>query len=284
MLRRDLVEVRIARLVANKAKLVAGTKTLHHLLPDLVVPMDRAWTGRFFQLHPPEWQDQDNQRRTFRRVYGHLADVARRTNPDQYVTGEGWHTSRTKILDNALIGFCRLEVGDPRPTAEPASNMVSFSVVGYPPAKNEARSLFNTDHTYAKRVRDLLVVAQGACQKQAFTPIAEGGVGLDVVVNVPTDQPPWDATNYLGGIADVLEDKSRRGSLDHLGPLASVWLYRDDRQIKEISYREIASVRAAYTVTVRALTPPDTDRSPDPISPPDRTRRRAGFPEEIRTE
>jgi hypothetical protein len=31
--------------VENVAKIVAGTKTLHHLLPDLVVPMDRAWTG-----------------------------------------------------------------------------------------------------------------------------------------------------------------------------------------------------------------------------------------------
>jgi hypothetical protein len=43
--------------VTNKAKLVAGTKTLHHLLPDLVPPMDRAWTGLFFQFHLPEWQD-----------------------------------------------------------------------------------------------------------------------------------------------------------------------------------------------------------------------------------
>src|SRR6266496_1153245 len=31
--------------VDNRAKLVAGTKTLHHLLPDLVVPMDHRWTG-----------------------------------------------------------------------------------------------------------------------------------------------------------------------------------------------------------------------------------------------
>jgi hypothetical protein len=27
---------------------VPGTKALHHLLPDLVPPMDRAWTGAFF--------------------------------------------------------------------------------------------------------------------------------------------------------------------------------------------------------------------------------------------
>ena len=254
--------------VDNKAKLVAGTKTLHHLLPDLVVPMDRAWTGRFFQLHPPEWQDPDDQRRTFRRVYRHFTDVARRTNPHQYATGQGWRTSRTKILDNALIAFCRLETSGPRPAAEPPPNAISFSVAGYPPAKNEARSLFNADHTYAARVRDLLDAAEHACREHAFSPITEGGVGLDVVVHAAAAQPPWDATNYLGGIADVLEDKSRRGPLDHLGPLASVWLYRDDRQIKEISYREVASAQATYTVTIRALTPLDAERSPAPTAGP----------------
>jgi hypothetical protein len=36
---------------------------------------------------------------------------------------------------------------------------------------------------------------------------------------------------------DVLENKSHRGQLDHLGDLATFWLYRNDRQIKEVSYQ-----------------------------------------------
>ena len=40
-------------IVQNKAPLVAGTKTLHHLLPDLVPPMDRASTQTFFRWHAP---------------------------------------------------------------------------------------------------------------------------------------------------------------------------------------------------------------------------------------
>jgi hypothetical protein len=44
--------------VDNWARIVAGTKTLHHLLPDLVVPMDRAWTGAFFG-----WSTTDPQNR-----------------------------------------------------------------------------------------------------------------------------------------------------------------------------------------------------------------------------
>ena len=37
----------------------------------------------------------------------------------------------------------------------------------------------------------------------------------------PTE-PPADATNFLGGVGDVLEAKARRGVLDHLGDLATV--------------------------------------------------------------
>jgi hypothetical protein len=76
-------------IVENEAKLVAGTKTLHHLLPELVVPMDREYTGRFFQLHLPEWQAPASQRRIFGIVYSQFASVARRVQPQQYVTGQG---------------------------------------------------------------------------------------------------------------------------------------------------------------------------------------------------
>jgi len=73
------------------------------------------------------------------------------------------------------------------------------------------------------------------------------------VVRASADQPAWDATNYLGGIGDVLEDKSRRDGIDHLGDLAEVWLHGNDRQLKEISYREIEADETGYTVTVRSL-------------------------------
>lgn len=87
--------------VDNRAKLVAGTKTLHHLLPGLVVPMDHRWTGTFFQLGSHEWQHPTYQRRAFLQTYEDFCEVARRVQPQQYVTGRQWRTSRTKILDNA---------------------------------------------------------------------------------------------------------------------------------------------------------------------------------------
>jgi hypothetical protein len=49
--------------------------------------------------------------------------------------------------------------------------------------------------------------------------------------------PRGDLTNYLGGVADVLESKYKRlrseNKLDHLGDLLGVSLYRDDRQIRD---------------------------------------------------
>jgi hypothetical protein len=39
-------------IVRNRALIVSGTKALHHVPPDLVPPMDSAWTGRSFSGQP----------------------------------------------------------------------------------------------------------------------------------------------------------------------------------------------------------------------------------------
>jgi hypothetical protein len=98
-------------------------------------------------------------------------------------------------------------------------------------------SMLGAGHHLALRVRLLLETARLALEAQEFTPIHVGPVALDVVVSCPNGSNPADATNFLGGIADVLEEKSRRGELSHLEGLAKVWLYGNDRQIKQVSYR-----------------------------------------------
>jgi hypothetical protein len=91
--------------VDNQARIVAGTKTLHHLIPDLVPPMDRAWTGAFFgwRLLDP----QNRQTEIFSKALAGLYGVAVAARPSRLV-GAGWRTSLTKILDNAVIGYCQL--------------------------------------------------------------------------------------------------------------------------------------------------------------------------------
>lgn len=94
-------------------------------------------------------------------------------------------------------------------------NKISFSVSGYPPAKSEAKSMLSAGHQHAARVRLLLEAAEQALREHAFAPVEAEQIALDLVVHAAPGQPPWDATNYLGGVADVLEDKSRRGPLSH---------------------------------------------------------------------
>jgi hypothetical protein len=92
-------------IVRNRSLIVPGTKALHHILPDLVPPMDRAWTGAFFLWSASA--PQVAQAAVFSRTFTGLAQVARAVKPAGYV-GKGWRTSRSKVLDNAIIGYCKL--------------------------------------------------------------------------------------------------------------------------------------------------------------------------------
>jgi hypothetical protein len=93
-------------IVENKTPLVSGSKTLHHLLPDLVPPMDREYTRPFFGWYSSQFQQQ--QERVFREAFGSFWRVAVRVEPARLVA-DGWRTSSAKILDNAVVGFCLTE-------------------------------------------------------------------------------------------------------------------------------------------------------------------------------
>jgi hypothetical protein len=260
-------------IVENQAKIVAGTKTLHHLLPNLVPPMDREWTGRFFAYQPQRFQS--GQHALFAHMYATFRQIATHVDLSSRANGLGWRTSISKLLDNAAIGYCKAELAasdvaqpdvgatgvvapDRNPSTALDRGLLTFRVNGnFPPAKNTATSMLSASHPDAARVRALLAAAQAAfAADPEFVPISEGRVGLEVVLTPPAGREAWDATNYLGGIADVLEDKGRRGAaVQHLGDLVDVWLYRSDRQIKQVAYREEPHDPAGhgYRVTVRRL-------------------------------
>jgi hypothetical protein len=93
----------------NSAKLVAGTKALHHLLPQLVVPMDRAFTGAFFGWNNYNWQYA--QVETLRSAFEVFSRISREVAPAKYI-GKNWRSSRTKVIDNAIVAFCRRNLLD----------------------------------------------------------------------------------------------------------------------------------------------------------------------------
>lgn len=101
------VAKRLARLVQsldivdNKARVVPGSKALHHLLPELVVPIDRKDTQRFFGWQNPRFQNFPEE--CFVEAFHAFVAIARAADPAQYV-GNGWYTSRAKVIDNAVVG------------------------------------------------------------------------------------------------------------------------------------------------------------------------------------
>ncbi|GAA4683117.1 hypothetical protein [Phytohabitans rumicis] len=131
---------------------------------------------------------------------------------------------------------------------------LAFEVRGLPPLRNEALPILAAGHRQANRVRALLEAACRAAQHSGWTPVTHL-VALDVVLRRPPDHHCGDATHFLGAIGDVLQDKRRAASvsLTHLGVLIDVALFVDDRQIRQISYREEHAPEPSYSVTVTAL-------------------------------
>jgi hypothetical protein len=63
-----------------------------------------------------------------------------------------------------------------------------------------------------------------------------------------------DGSNYLGGIGDVLENKTNRGvHVEHLGAPAAVSVYENDRQIIDWTYRRRHGNRDYSTVRIHAV-------------------------------
>lgn len=94
--------------------------------------------------------------------------------------------------------------------------------------------MLGADHPHLEKVRALLQAAEAA-PAGVFTSDLRLPLGLELVLYGDTDTPS-DATNYLGGVGNVLEAKARRGALERLGVLATVALFANDRQIQEAHY------------------------------------------------
>ncbi len=92
-----------AQLSASATQVVAGTKALHHLLPDLIPPVDREYTIRFF--HENKMMNMGDEA-AFKEVYPALAEIASRATDNLKVNDRSpMNTSPTKIIDNAIIGY-----------------------------------------------------------------------------------------------------------------------------------------------------------------------------------
>lgn len=131
---------------------------------------------------------------------------------------------------------------------------IHVAAEGWPPAKNEALSIFNREHGQRDRVLRLLEAAGRALQGSPWDRDEPRSIGLElVVIESATDRAPADATNYLGGVADVLQSNRRNADLSHFGGAASISLYADDRQIREVRYSVERGDVPSYRVRIWVL-------------------------------
>jgi hypothetical protein len=79
---------------------------LHHLLPDLVPPIDREYTVQFFFNNKNAIQgDEAKQREAFLLMYPSFARVCQERKTEiESCLGRAMNTSCTKVVDNAIVG------------------------------------------------------------------------------------------------------------------------------------------------------------------------------------
>lgn len=92
-------------IMESKAKLVGNSKVLHHLLPDLVPPIDRQYTLKFFYGNKNFLKC--NEEKIFSEIfdmYWLICKKLRLTDKD-FLNGQEFTTSIPKLIDNAIVGY-----------------------------------------------------------------------------------------------------------------------------------------------------------------------------------
>jgi hypothetical protein len=103
----------------SRTQIVAGSKMLHHLLPDLIPPIDRRYTFRFFTGKITVASD----RAAFLDWFPQLANIGAQCHQpvlEAIRRGGFMATGEAKIIDNAIMGYMqqqRIGEGQPNPTA-----------------------------------------------------------------------------------------------------------------------------------------------------------------------
>jgi len=86
-----------------EARIVANSKVLHHILPELVPPIDRTYTYDFFYNRNMLSISEED---AFAEMLTRLHRIAAKHKEMLHsAVGTGWYSSQTKIVDNALVGY-----------------------------------------------------------------------------------------------------------------------------------------------------------------------------------
>ncbi|MGB9854675.1 MAG: hypothetical protein ACPLRY_07740 [Candidatus Bathyarchaeales archaeon] len=90
---------------STETQLIACSKALHHILPNLMPPIDREHTLRFIYGYNPTY---DSEEQRFKKTFPLFWKIGNREKSTilRWV-GKGFHTSETKVIDNAIVGYVK---------------------------------------------------------------------------------------------------------------------------------------------------------------------------------
>jgi len=99
------------KIMQSGSNLVGNSKVIHHLLPDLIPPIDRQYTMRFFygnlkSKYTPLFRKEE-ETDLFLDIVGYFGVICKRLDltEDDYDQTKSFNTSIPKVIDNAIIGF-----------------------------------------------------------------------------------------------------------------------------------------------------------------------------------
>ena len=97
----------------SDSKIVGNSKTLAHILPSLVPPIDRQYTIRFFQAidigkSVRDFKDIPDEKKYFDFILGKTFDFVNLIQKDSTIEiTNGFHTSYPKIFDNLIMAYIK---------------------------------------------------------------------------------------------------------------------------------------------------------------------------------
>ena len=91
----------------DKPRLVTFSKTLHFLLPDLIVPIDRTYTLKFFYNNTNFIKDLPNQFKKFSEIFTECSKFAFKAKLESRID-TNWNQNIPKVIDNLIIGYSKI--------------------------------------------------------------------------------------------------------------------------------------------------------------------------------
>jgi hypothetical protein len=103
------------KIMQSKRRIVGVSKTLHFLLPDLIMPIDGKFTMSAIYGYNKFSNTPEKEFVTFRQILREFLEITDRLQLSQAdVDGKNWNTSVPKLIDNSIIGLMKSEIEEIR--------------------------------------------------------------------------------------------------------------------------------------------------------------------------